>query len=214
MSREVLDRLKNSMGSLDHEEAKRTIKEALDLGIPPAKIINEGMAKGMDMVGEKYEAREYFLGELIMAGEIMKDGVEILEPHMKEGKVPTVGKAVLGTVRGDLHDIGKDIFATLLKAAGFEVIDLGADVPSEDFIGAVKRNKPDILAMSALLTLSMSEMEEVVKRLREEGLREKIKVIIGGAPITKEFAGRIGADWAAKDAVEGVGACRKWVGSR
>ncbi|UCD73157.1 MAG: cobalamin-dependent protein, partial [Candidatus Bathyarchaeota archaeon] len=119
-----------------------------------------------------------------------------------------------GTVRGDLHDIGKDIFTILLKARGFEVIDLGVDVSSESFIEAAKNHNPDIIAMSALLTLSMSEMEDVVEKLKQGGLREGVKVIIGGAPITKEFGERIGADWAAKDAVEGVNTCRSWVNPR
>ena len=214
LSDEVLDRLKNKLADLDPEGAKRLIQEALDAGISPGRIINEGMARGMDVVGEKYEEKEYFLGELIMAGEVMKEGIELLEPYMKEGDLPTIGKAVVATVKGDLHDIGKNIFATLLKAAGFEVIDLGVDVSPETLVEAVNTHRPDVLGMSTLLTLSMSGMEMTIERLKEAGLREHVKVIIGGAPITKEFAEKIGADLSAKDAVEGVAICKRWVGSQ
>lgn len=213
MSEEVLGMLKNSVACLDPEEVQKNIKEALDLGIPPAKIVSQGMARGMDIVGKKFEAKEFFLAELVMAGEIMKEGVEFLKPHMKEGDMPIVGRVVVGTVRGDLHDIGKDIFVTFLKAAGFEVIDLGVDVPPEDFIKAVKEHNPTILAMSALLTLTLSEMEEVLKMLESQDLKKKVKVIIGGASTTQEFASRIRADWAAKDAVEGVSICKGWIES-
>jgi 5-methyltetrahydrofolate--homocysteine methyltransferase len=214
VSSKILEKLKTGVADLNLEEVKKTIEVALDSGIPPTRIISDGMAKGMNIVGERYVDKEYFLGELIMAGEIMKEGVEFLKPYMKEGDLPTIGKVVVGTVRGDLHDIGKDIFTILLKARGFEVIDLGVDVSPEDFIEAVKNLNPDIIAMSALLTLSMSVMEDVVEKLKQGRLREGVKVIIGGAPITKEFGERIGADWAAKDAVEGANTCKSWVDSR
>jgi len=130
-----------------------------------------------------------------MAGETMKEGMKVLEPHMKSGDVKKIGKVVIGTVRGDLHDIGKNVVVTLLNASGFDVIDLGVDVPPEKFVEAIKEN----------------EMESVVKALKEAGLREKVKIIIGGAPITQEFAEKIGVDAAARDAVEGVNICKLWV---
>ncbi|MEM1550803.1 MAG: cobalamin-dependent protein [Candidatus Bathyarchaeia archaeon] len=146
-----------------------------------------------------------------MAGEVVKEGMKVLEPYLKVGEVKMIGKVVIGTVKGDLHDIGKNIVVTLLRASGLEVIDLGVDVPPERFVEAVKEHKPDVVAMSALLTTTMDEMENVIKALKEAGLRDKVKVIIGGAPITDEFAKKIGADAAAKDAIEGVNICKAWL---
>ena len=209
--REILDRLRDSIVNLDIESVRKACKEAVESGIPPYKAVIDGMAKGMEIVGQKYEANEYFLAELIMAGETMKEGMKILEPHLKAGDVKATGRVVIGTVKGDLHDIGKNIVVTLLKAAGFDVIDLGIDVPAEKFVEAVKNNSPDIVAMSALLTTTMTEMENIIKELEKAGLRDKVKVIIGGAPITPDYARKIGADAAAKDAVEGVKICKSWV---
>jgi 5-methyltetrahydrofolate--homocysteine methyltransferase len=197
--------------NLDIDNIPKLCKEAVEAGIPAYKVVTEGMAKGMDIVGQKYEANEYFLAELIMAGETMKEGMKVLEPHLKAGEMKALGKIVIGTVRGDLHDIGKNIAATLLKSAGFDIVDLGVDVSPEQFVEAVRQNNPDILAMSALLTTTMIEMENTIKALKEAGLREKVKIIIGGAPITPEYAKKIGADAAAKDAVDGVNICKSWV---
>jgi len=211
---EILERLRDAVVNLDIEGVKEAAKEAVEAGIPAYKAVVEGMAKGMDIVGQKYEDGEYFLAELIMAGETMKEGMTILEPYLKAGDIKSAGKVVIGTVRGDLHDIGKNIVVTLLKAANFEVIDLGVDVSAEQFVDAVREHKPNILGMSALLTTTMVEMEGVIKSLKEAGLREKIKIIIGGAPITPEYAKSIGADAAARDAVEGVRICNEWMKNR
>ena len=208
--REILDRLRDSIVNFDIEGVREACKDAVESGIPPYRAVIDGMAKGMEIVGQKYEANEYFLAELIMAGETMKEGMKILEPHLKAGDVKATGRVVVGTVKGDLHDIGKNIVVTLLKAAGFDVIDLGIDVPAEKFVEAVKNNSPDIVAMSALLTTTMTEMENIIKELEKAGLRDKVKVIIGGAPITPDYARKIGADAAAKDAVEGVKICKEW----
>jgi len=208
---EILARLRDAIVNLDIEGVQKAAKDAIEAGIPAYKAVIEGMAKGMEIVGQKYEDGEYFLAELIMAGETMKEGMAILEPHLKAGDIKTAGKIVIGTVRGDLHDIGKNVVATLLKAANFEVIDLGVDVSPEQFVEAVKEHDPDIVAMSALLTTTMVEMESIIEELKKNGLREKVKVIIGGAPITSEYAEKIGADAAAKDAVEGVRICSEWM---
>ena len=208
--REILDRLRDSIVNFDIEGVREACKDAVESGIPPYRAVIDGMAKGMEIVGQKYEANEYFLAELIMAGETMKEGMKILEPHLKAGDVKATGRVVVGTVKGDLHDIGKNIVVTLLKAAGFDVIDLGIDVPAEKFVEAVKNNSPDIVAMSALLTTTMTEMENIIKELEKAGLRDKVKVIIGGAPITPDYARKIGADAAAKDAIEGVKICKEW----
>jgi 5-methyltetrahydrofolate--homocysteine methyltransferase len=208
---EVLARLRDAIVNLDIDGVKRATREALDAGVTPYEAIMEGMAKGMEVVGQKYEAGEYFLAELIMAGETMKEGLSVLEPYMKTGDMKHIGKVVIGTVEGDLHDIGKNVVITLLTASGFEVIDLGVDVPAEKFVEAVKQYKPDIVAMSALLTTTMVNMAKVIKALEQAGLRDKVKIIVGGAPLTEEYARQIGADAYGRDAVEGVNICKKWV---
>jgi len=207
----ILEKLRDCIVNFDIEGIQEACKEAIEAGIPAYKAVTDGMAKGMDIVGRKYENNEYFLAELIMAGETMKEGMKILKPYMKSSSAKKIGKVVIGTVRGDLHDIGKNVVITLLESAGFEVIDLGVDVPPEKFVEAVREHRPDILGMSALLTTTMLEMETTIKALKESGLRDKVKIIIGGAPITPEYAEKIGADAAARDAVEGVNICRSWV---
>ena len=208
---EVLARLRDCVVNLDIDGVKRAAREALEAGVTPYEAIMEGMAKGMEVVGQKYEAGEYFLAELIMAGETMKEGLSVLQPYMKTGDMKHIGKVVIGTVEGDLHDIGKNVVITLLTASGFEVIDLGVDVPAEKFVEAVKQYKPDIVAMSALLTTTMVNMAKVIKALEQAGLRDKVKIIVGGAPLTEEYAKQIGADAYGRDAVEGVNICKKWV---
>jgi 5-methyltetrahydrofolate--homocysteine methyltransferase len=208
---EILGKIRDAIVNLDIDNIGRLCLEAIEAGIPAYEVVMLGMSKGMEIVGEKYERNEYFLAELIMAGEVMKEGMKVLEPYLKSGEMKKIGKVVIGTVRGDLHDIGKNIVATLLSAAGFEVIDLGVDVSPEKFVEAVKEHNPNIVGMSALLTTTMIEMENVIKALKEAGLRDRVKIIIGGAPITREFAEKIGADAAARDAVEGVSICKSWV---
>jgi len=209
--KDILRKLRACIVNLDIEGIKQACKDALAERIPPIKIVTEGMAKGMDIVGQKYEAREYFLAELIMAGEVMKEGMKILEPHLKDVEVKRLGRVVLGTVKGDLHDIGKNIAATLMGSAGFDVIDLGVDVSAEKFMESVRTHKPRILGLSALLTVTMPEMENILKELEKADLRNQVKVIVGGAPLTEEYAKKIGADAYAPDAVAGVNICKKWV---
>jgi len=208
---EILGKIRDAIVNLDIDGVQNACKEAIEAGIPAYKAVGDGMSKGMVIVGERYENNEYFLAELIMAGEVMKEGMMVLEPHLKSGDLKKIGKVAIGTVRGDLHDIGKNVVVTLLGAAGFDIIDLGVDVPSDKFVEAVKENDPDILGMSALLTTTMIEMESVIKALKEAGVRDKVKIIIGGAPITDEYAEKIGADAAARDAVQGVNVCKSWV---
>lgn len=209
--KEILGKLKDSIVNLDIDGVKQAAEDALAAGIPAFRAVVDGMAKGMEVVGQKYEDGEYFLAELIMAGETMKEGMSVLEPHLKAGDIKSAGKVIIGTVRGDLHDIGKNVVMTLLKAANFDIIDLGVDISAEQFVEATKDNNPDIIAMSALLTTTMIEMESVIKSLEKAGLRDNVKIIIGGAPITTEYAKKIGADAAARDAVEGVRTCTRWV---
>ena len=207
----ILRRLRDSVVNLDIEGVKQACKDALAEGIPPIKAVTEGMGKGMDIVGQKYEAKEYFLAELIMSGEVMKEGMKILKPYLKDAEVKRLGRIVVGTVKGDLHDIGKNIFATLLVAAGFDVIDLGVNITAEQFVEAVRENKPRILGLSALLTVTMQELGSIIEELEKADLRSQVKVIVGGAPLTEEYAKKIGADAYAPDAVAGVNMCKKWV---
>ncbi|MEM0003088.1 MAG: corrinoid protein [Thermoproteota archaeon] len=212
MSKEkYLEAIRDSIVNLDFDKSREYTLKALEANVKPQEIISKSIAEGMDIVGKKFESGEYFLSELIVAGEIGKEITSILEPHLKGSEISRVGKVVIGTVRGDLHDIGKNIVAIMLEAAGFEVIDLGADVPPEKFVEAVKKENPDIVAMSALLTVTMVEMKNIIDALKEAGLREKVKVIIGGAPVTEEFARSIGADGYGADAVQGVRICKAWM---
>jgi len=210
----VLIEIRDSLINLDIEATKLACGKALRAGIAPFKILDEALAPALNEVGRRFEVGEYFLAELIMAGEIMKESMQLLEPSMAAGKQGVRGSVVIGTVSGDLHSIGKDIVATLLRANGLEVYDLGVDVQTEEFIEEVKARRPDILAMSALLTTSMPEMGKAMKALEEAGLRTGLKVIIGGSPISPEFAREIGADMASRDAVEGVNICLEWIKSK
>jgi 5-methyltetrahydrofolate--homocysteine methyltransferase len=211
---EVMLKLQNTIINLDAEAVKRVCQEALAAGIPAYSLILDGMAKGMEIVGQKYENGEYFLAELLMAGEAMKAGISLLEPHLKAEETESAGKIVLGTVRGDIHDIGKNVLTILLKAANFEVVDLGTDVPAEEFVKAVQKHLPDIVGMSAMLTSSMTEMKTTINELANAGLRDKVKIIVGGASVTPEYARKIGADAGINDAVEGVRICSRWIKPR
>jgi 5-methyltetrahydrofolate--homocysteine methyltransferase len=182
----TLEEISKAIIELDIDAIPELCKKAIAGGIPAYEVVVGGMAKGMKVVGEKYEAGEYYLAELIMAGETMKEGMKILESHLKNGAARSAGKCVIGTVKGDLHDIGKNVFVTLLKAQNYDVIDLGVDVSPSMFAKAVKEHKPNLVAMSALLTTTMGEMENVVLELKRQGLRDGLKVIIGGGSIDSE----------------------------
>jgi len=211
--KEILKRLRDCVVTFDSENVPKACEEALAAGIPAYEAIADGLSRGMEIIGRKYEAKDCFLADLIMAGETMKEGMKILKPHLRTGDLNAIGAVVIGTVRGDLHDIGKDIVATLLEAAGFQIIDLGVDVSAEEFVRAVGSHKADVLGMSALLTTTMGEMKMVIKEVEKAGLRSKVKIIIGGAPISPEYGREIGADAVGKDAVDGVNICKTWSGS-
>jgi 5-methyltetrahydrofolate--homocysteine methyltransferase len=208
--REILNEISEAVINFDASRAQELCRTALTMGIPPFKIIMEGMAKGMDLVSKRYENGDYYLSELVMAGETMKQALEIVEPHLKHEGVESSGTVVIGTVQGDLHDIGKHIFGNLLRGAGFKVVDLGFDVSPTSFADEVEKSKPDILGMSALITTTMTSMADTIAELNKRGIRNKIKVIIGGAAVDKAYASKIGADAAARDAVEGVSICKDW----
>ena len=206
---ELFERIKNGIVNFDVEGIKSASQEAMNLKIDTATVIKV-MGKGMDVVGKKYESSEYFIPELIMAGETMKEGITVLEPYMTGEAQSSLGTAIVATVKGDLHDIGKNIFIMLLSTAGFKVIDLGIDVSAEEIVNAVKEYHASILGLSALLTTNLEQMPLVINELAKAGLRDKVKVIIGGATVTEDFANQIGADGYAKEAVPGVELCKKW----
>jgi 5-methyltetrahydrofolate--homocysteine methyltransferase len=216
MTKEIFDELKDVIINCDVDGAIKAARKVLENGVDPVEAIEEGLAKGLKIVGERFGAGEVFLTELAMAAEAMKQALTVLMPALskstKERK--TLGKVVIGTVEGDIHDIGKSIVSTMLMAAGFEVIDLGVDVPVKKFIEKVKEVKPEIVGMSALMTSTMVKMVDVVKALKQEGLREKVKIIIGGAPTSKDWAEEIGADGYAADALEAVEVAKKLIERR
>jgi len=180
------------------------INQAIEAGVAPASILNDGMIAAMAQVGKLFEEGEYFVPEMLIAARAMQRGLDVLKPFLSEDDVQSPGKVVIGTVKGDLHDIGKNLVAMMLEGAAFEVIDLGTDVSPERFIEAVKTNNAQIIAMSALLTTTMPNMKTTIEALKEVGIRDQVKVLIGGAPITQSYADQIGADGFAEDASRAV----------
>ena len=187
------------------------IRQALADGLNPEEIMNHIMIPAMDIVGEQFSRNEIFLPEMMIAARAMNIGLGILRPMLIAKGVSGRGKVVIGTVKGDIHDVGKNIVSMILQGAGYEVIDLGIDVPPEKFVEAINRYQPKFVLMSALITLTMSMMEETIKALKKAGVREKVKVGVGGAPLTQNFADRIGADFYGKDARAAVIKCNELV---
>ncbi len=185
-------------GNLD--KLQELVQGALDAGIPANDILQKGLIVGMDIVGEKMEKGDMFIPEVLMAARAMSVSVGILKPLLAEGESTSAGKMVIGTVKGDLHDIGKNLVVMMLESAGFEVIDLGVDVEPARFVEAVKESKPTLVGLSALLTTTMPMMRKTIETLEESGLRDHLKIIIGGAPVNQAFAEEIGADGFAPDA--------------
>jgi len=184
----------------DHDLVVENVQQAIDSHVNTEMILKEGMMSAMAEVGRLFEESEYFVPELLVAARAMQGGMELLKPLLVAEDVEPIGKVVLGTVKGDLHDIGKNLVGIMLEGAGFEVIDLGTDVDAEKFVEAVKNSKPQILGMSALLTTTMANMPFVIEALKNAGLRDSVKIMVGGAPITQTFAQQIGADGYAPDA--------------
>lgn len=203
--------LKESIINLGFGTIEAAAREAMEAGIDPGTAITRGIVPGMAAVGEKFESGEYFLSELVVAAEVMKEGMKVINPYIKQEDRHVARKVVIATVEGDHHDLGKNIVTTLLISQGFDVIDLGIDVSPSRITDAVKEHQPDILGMSALLTLTMTKMGETIESLKESGLRDRVKVIVGGTPVTPEFAESIGADYRALNALEGVKKCVEWV---
>ncbi len=185
-------------------QAEELTKKALEEGIDPGTVLNEGLIAGMNVVGEKFKNNEYYVPEVLIAARAMKAGMAVLRPKLAETGVKPVAKFVIGTVKGDLHDIGKNLVAMMMEGAGFEVVDLGVDVAPEKFVEVVEKEKPQVVGLSALLTTTMLNMKGVIESLEKAGKREKVKVIVGGAPVTQSFADEIGADGYAPDAATAV----------
>jgi len=193
----------------DVSRVKEITRRALQEKVKPKEILEQGLIKGMKVVGMKFKNNEIFLPEVLLASQAMYGGLELLQPKLIKSGVKAVGKVIIGTAKGDLHDIGKNLVAMMLRGGGFEVIDLGIDVPPEKFLKASQEHQADIVGISALLTTTMIGMMDVITIFKKAGLRNKIKVMVGGAPVTQEFANEIGADVYAPDAASAVDKARE-----
>ncbi len=190
-------------------DAVELTQKLVDAGVTPKQILDDGLIAGMSIAGEKFKNGEYFVPEILVAARAMKASMEILRPLLVATDVQPVGTVVIGTVRGDLHDIGKNLVAMMVEGAGFRVVDLGVDVTADKFIAAAKEHNAQIVGMSALLTTTMTYIPEVIKAFDAEGLRPKVKIMVGGAPVTQEWANQIGADGYAPDAATAVDKCKE-----
>jgi 5-methyltetrahydrofolate--homocysteine methyltransferase len=195
------------------EIATAKTQAAMDAGMEPGMILNEGMVSAMAEVGHLFEIGEYFVPEMLVSARAMQAGLNVLRPALIKAEVKAAGKVVIGTVKGDLHDIGKNLVAMMLEGASFEIIDLGTDVAPEMFVAAVQEHHPQLLGLSALLTTTMPYMATTIEALKAAGLRENIKVMVGGAPVTEQYASEIGADGCASDASQAVALARRLLGS-
>ena len=206
-----LNNISEALQSGRAEKVRELVKQALNEDIIPKKILEEGLIRGMSIIGEKFKKNEVYVPEVLIAARAMHAGMDVLKPKLIETGVKNIGKVVMGTVTGDLHDIGKNLVKMMLEGAGFEVVDLGVDVSAEKFVEAVKEHQPNIIGMSALLTTTMVNMPEVIKALDVAGLRNKVKIMIGGAPITQNYADQIGADGYSPDAASAADKAKTFV---
>ena len=217
---ELLQRLYDYVANLEdidpdsmQETMKFLVEDALQAGISPIRVLEGALAKALDKIGARYEAKEYFISDLIFGAHLMGAAMDILEPKLIDSQAETKGVVVLGTVRGDLHDIGKDIVGAMLKGAGFQVFDIGIDQPTEAFVDKTKETNANIVAISALLTSTTPEVPHVIEALRVAGLRDKVKILVGGRPVTKEFAQEVGADAYGENGPDAVAQALKLIGS-
>lgn len=196
----------------DAPRVKELVEQAVSEGVPPAEIISGYLIPAMTEVGARFERQEFYVPEMLIAARAMKTGLTVLKPLLVEGEIRSTGRVVMGTVKGDLHDIGKNLVSMMLEGAGFEVTDLGVDVAPEGFVKAVQEERPDILGMSALLTTTMSAMRKTIEALMEAGLRGRVKIMVGGAPVTQRYAEEIGAEEYAADAGSAVRKAKELLG--
>ena len=209
-----LEKLVKMVISGDLDAAKSTVKESLRAGLDPLEIVENGLAKGIRIIGERYGRGEIFLTDLLMGAEVVKAGMELVNPEIQKQKkeLKKAGRMVIGTVAGDIHDLGKNIVAALFSAHGFEVVDLGVDVPDQAFIEKTRELEPDILGLSALMTATIPKQRDVINALKAAGLRERVKVMVGGAAVNQDFASEIGADGYAENANDAVTRAKALVG--
>jgi 5-methyltetrahydrofolate--homocysteine methyltransferase len=208
---DILQEIATSLYNGEDTKVAELVEQALQEGIGPGDVLNGGLVAGMDEVGKDFKAGELFVPEVLIAARAMHAGMNILRPLLAEAEVPSAGKFVIGTVKGDLHDIGKNLVKMMMEGAGFETIDLGTDAEASDFVNAVQELQPDLLGMSALLTTTMVNMKATIEALEEAGVRDSVKVMIGGAPVTQAYADEIGADAYAPDAASAVDVARELV---
>ena len=211
-----MDLIKDISENLETGDAERVAeltKQALRKGIPAATVLNQGLILGMNRIGEKFKNHEIFLPDVLLAAKAMYAGLDPLKPHLVRNGIPVRGRVVIGSIQGDLHDIGKNLVAIMLKGAGFEIFDLGNDVAPEKFVAAAQRENAHVIGLSALLTTTMPGMKKVMDLLKERGLAGQVKVIIGGAPVTEEFRREIGADAYGYDAANAVDKVKELVGA-
>jgi len=209
---DVLQQIASNLYNGDQDEVATLVQQALDGGTDPQEVLAGGLIAGMDEVGKDFKAGELYVPEVLIAARAMKAGMNILRPLLVESGVPSAGKYLIGTVKGDLHDIGKNLVRMMLEGAGFEAIDLGVDIQPDAFVSAVREHQPQVVGMSALLTTTMGQMKSTIEALEEAGLRDSVKIMIGGAPVTAAFAEEIGADAYAPDAATAVDVARSLVG--
>ncbi|MBN1212061.1 MAG: corrinoid protein [candidate division Zixibacteria bacterium] len=200
----ILEEISDCLQKGDDTRVREITRKAVEEGLPPESILNDGLIAGMNVIGEKFKIHEIFLPDVLLAARAMYTGMEILKPLFIKGQMPTRGRVVIGTVQGDLHDIGKNLVGIMLKGAGFEVIDLGHDVPSQKFVDTAVAEKAGFIGLSSLLTTTMPSMKEVIELVKARGLSGRVKVVIGGAPVNREYAEEIGADSFAFDAMNAV----------
>jgi len=196
------------------KKVRELVDQALKEGVSPKEILDNALVPGMNVVGEKFKNNEYYVPEVLIAARAMHAGMDLIKPLLTQTGASYVGKVAIGTVRGDLHDIGKNLVAMMLEGAGFQIVDLGVDVPPEKFVEAAKNEGVNIVAMSALLTTTMLAMKDTINALKEAGIREKVKVMIGGAPVTQRYADEIGADGYAPDAASAVEKAKELISRR
>ena len=209
---DILQEMASNLYNGEEEKVAQLVQQALDQGMAAGEILSGGLIAGMDEVGKDFKAGDLFVPEVLIAARAMHAGMNILRPLLAESDAATAGKYLIGTVKGDLHDIGKNLVKMMLEGAGFETIDLGTDVEPAAFVAAVREHQPDLLGMSALLTTTMVNMKATIEALEEAGLRDSVKVMIGGAPVTAAFAEQVGADAYAPDAASAVDTARGLVG--
>ena len=206
-----LEEIKNIVVAGKHAEVEALVEKAIADGADLDNLINNALIAAMDVVGQRFAASEIFVPEMLVSAMTMKKGLDIIKPLLKEDQSQSKGKVVLCTVKGDLHDIGKNLVAMMLEGAGFEVIDLGVDSTVDTVMSKIKQLQPDVLGLSALLTTTMPEMEKVIKALENQGMRDRVSVMIGGAPVSADFAEKIGADAYGEDAAEAVTIARSFI---